>query len=150
MLTSTERMTIAANIAEREGGVVNHPSDPGGLTKFGISQRTYPDLDILRLTKAQAVAIYLRDYLHKYQLHELTNARNAEIVCDWLVNGGGVKLIQRAVKVEEDGIIGPVTLAAIDAADPHQLLLSRLDYYVSLAAHPFLRGWVSRLRSLGL
>lgn len=150
MLTTAERMTIAANIVEREGGVVNHPSDPGGLTKYGISQRVYPDLDIRHLTRAQAVAIYLRDYLHKYRLHELTNARNAEIVCDWLVNGGGVKRIQRAVKVEEDGIMGPVTLAAIDAADDHNLLLSRLDYYVGLTAHPFLRGWVNRLRSLGL
>ena len=150
MLTPTERMTIAANIVEREGGVVNHPQDPGGLTKFGISQRAYPDLNILSLTKAQAVAIYLRDYLHKYRLHELTNARNAEIICDWLVNGGGVRRIQRALKVAEDGVMGPDTLQAIDAADSHQLLLSRLDYYVSLAAHPFLRGWVSRLRSLGL
>jgi len=150
MLTPTERMTIAANIVEREGGVVNHPKDPGGLTKFGISQRAYPDLDILSLTKAQAVAIYLRDYLHKYRLHELTNARNAEIVCDWLVNGANISKLQRLLKVTEDGTIGPETLKAIDTIDSHALLLGRLDYYVGLVPHPFLRGWVNRLRSLGL
>jgi lysozyme family protein len=45
-----------------EGGYVNHPGDPGGETKFGISKRAYPALDIKALTLGQAKAIYRRDY----------------------------------------------------------------------------------------
>lgn len=152
MLTPTERVRIVDAIIEREGGskVTNHPSDPGGLTKFGISQRAYPDLDIRSLTREKAVAIYLRDYLHKYKLHEMTNARNAEILCDWLVNGTSVKRIQRALKVTEDGVIGRETLNAANAADPHDLLIARLNYYASITGHPFIKGWIHRLIQLGL
>ena len=45
-----------------EGGYVNDPADPGGETKFGISKRAYPQLDIKSLTLDQAKAIYRRDY----------------------------------------------------------------------------------------
>lgn len=150
MLTPAERMAIVSNIVDREGGVVNHPSDPGGLTKYGISQRAYPDVDIRGLTREGACAIYLRDYLHKYRLHEMTHRRNAEILCDWLVNGASIKKIQRTLKVTEDGVIGRETLDAANKADPHDLLLARLHYYVSLTNHPFIKGWVHRLIQLGL
>ena len=49
-------------LLELEGGYVNHESDPGGATRYGISQRSYPNLDIENLTKAQAISIYRRDY----------------------------------------------------------------------------------------
>lgn len=150
MLTGQQRLTIVMQIIEREGGLVDHKSDPGGLTKYGISQRAYPHLDIRNLTRSEAVHIYLRDYLMKYRLHELSNAQNAEIVCDWLVNGASVKLIQKAVGVTQDGVIGTDTLKAIDQADPRDLLIARLDYYVALVKHPFLKGWVKRLKDLGL
>ena len=45
-----------------EGGYVNDPDDPGGETKYGISKRSYPTLDIRDLTKDQAIAIYYRDF----------------------------------------------------------------------------------------
>ena len=45
-----------------EGEYSNDPNDPGGETKWGISKRAYPDLDIRNLTKADALAIYFRDY----------------------------------------------------------------------------------------
>ena len=49
-------------VLEEEGGYVNHPSDPGGETKFGISKRSYPDVDIKNLTKPEAIEIYRNDY----------------------------------------------------------------------------------------
>lgn len=156
MLTSYQRTAIVEGVIEREvgsskdGGLVDHPADPGGLTKWGISQRAYPDLDIRNLTKADAVFIYQRDYLVRFKLHELSNIQNAEIVMDWLVNGGSVKLVQRAVGVTQDNVMGPETLAAIDAVNPRVLLMARLDYYVSIVKHPFLAGWVNRLKHLGL
>ena len=152
MLTQDQQLAIVSGIIEREGGLVHHPSDPGGLTKYGISQRAYPLLEIRQLTKADAVAIYLNDYLRHYQLHKLQSPRNAEIVCDWLVNSGPliIKPLQRTLRVEPDGVIGPQTLTAIDGADARDLLRARLDYYLSIVSHPFLKGWVHRLYQLGL
>lgn len=151
-LTQVQQLAIVYGIIEREGGMVEHPKDPGGLTKYGISRRAYPDLDIRNLTKADAVTIYLRDYLRKYNLHQLQSVANAEIVCDWLVNSGplAIKPLQQALRVTADGVIGPNTLTAIDGADTRTLLRARLDYYVSVASHPFLKGWVHRLYQLGL
>lgn len=150
MLTSFQRTAIIQGIIEREGGLINHPSDPGGLTKYGISQRAYPDLDIKNLTIADAVHIYQRDYLTKYRLHELSNVQNAEIVLDWLVNGISIRALQKALRVTQDNVMGTQTLAAIDQADPRDLLMARLDYYVAIVRHPFLKGWVARLKLLGL
>lgn len=152
MLSSYQRTAIIEGIIEREGGaiVVDHPKDPGGLTKWGISQRAYPDVNIRALTKADAIFLYQRDYLIKHRLHELSNVQNAEIVLDWLVNGAPITRIQQAVGATPDGVIGTQTLAAIDAVHPRDLLVARLDYYVSLVKHPFLKGWVNRLKHLGL
>jgi len=47
---------------KHEGGYVNHPADPGGETKWGISKRAYPDLDIGNLTPLDAANIYAKDY----------------------------------------------------------------------------------------
>jgi lysozyme family protein len=49
-------------ILEKEGGYVNHPNDPGGETKYGISKRAYPNVDIKNLTIEQAKRIYYNDY----------------------------------------------------------------------------------------
>ena len=151
-LTQVQQLAIVYGILEREGGVVDHPSDAGGLTKYGISQQAYPTLDIRALTKADAVTIYLRDFVRHYQLHQLQSVTNAEIVCDWFVNSGplAIKPLQRALRVTVDGRMGPETLTAIDGADPRTLLRARLDYYVSIVSHPFLKGWVNRLYQLGM
>lgn len=152
MLTPDQQHAIVEGIIDREGGLSDHPEDPGGLTKWGISQRAYPKLNIATLTRADAAAIYLRDYLRKYKLHELSNAQNAEIVCDWIVNSGPIiiKTLQRVLRVTPDGQIGAQTLRALNMADPRVLLNARLDYYIRLVNHSFLQGWVNRLRKLGL
>lgn len=152
MLSPEQIRLIVDGIIEREGGLTDDPRDRGGLTKWGISQRAYPELDIATLTRAEAAKIYERDYLRRYKLHELSNVQNAEIVCDWIVNCGPIvlKTLQRVLKVTPDGQVGVQTLRAIDAARPKTLLDARLDYYLRLADHPFLLGWVNRLRKLGL
>lgn len=60
-------------VLPHEGGYVNDPKDPGGETKYGISKRKYPNVDIKNLSDLDAVAIYRRDYwdrnfLDKYSL----------------------------------------------------------------------------------
>lgn len=51
-----------AIVLEREGVLSDDKNDPGGITKYGISKRAYPALDIASLTKDQAIAIYRKDY----------------------------------------------------------------------------------------
>lgn len=150
MLTAEQQQAIASGIIDREGGLSDHPSDKGGLTKFGISQRAYPDLNIPALTRAQAQALYIKDYIRAYKLHELSNVQNAEILADAFVNGFPLKRLQRLLRVTPDGTIGPQTLHAMDAVSAKQLLDWRLDWYVQIVGHPFLAGWVNRLRKLGL
>ena len=135
--------------------MVEHPKDPGGLTKYGISRRAYPDLDIRNLTKADAVTIYLRDYLRKYHLHQLQSVTNAEIVCDWLVNSGplAIKPLQQALRVTADGVIGPQTLAAVNQFTAESLRLrvlsQRLRFMAALPTWPsFGRGWANRIAEL--
>lgn len=70
-----------------EAGLVDDPKDPGGLTKYGISQRQYPKVDIRNLTLEDAKAIYLRDYWNAHGLDSLEYGK-ALIVFDCAVNGG--------------------------------------------------------------
>ncbi len=67
-----EEFAKAANdlLDNWEGGYVDDPADPGGETNFGISKRSYPDLDIKALTRDEAIAIYYRDFWQKYKLEE--------------------------------------------------------------------------------
>jgi len=152
MLSQDQQHAIVQGILDREGGLVDHPSDPGGLTNFGISQRSYPDTDIRALTRADAADIYLRDYLRRHSIHLMTNPTNAELMCDWLVNSGAtaIRSVQHTLRLSVDGILGPKTRTAVDAMSTKDLLHARLNFYLGLVAHPFLKGWVHRLYQLGL
>lgn len=70
-----------------EGGYVNDPVDPGGETKYGISKRSYPDVDIPNLTLEKAQAIYERDYWLKCGCDKLPHPMNI-IIFDSAVNHG--------------------------------------------------------------
>ena len=60
-----------SHVLAAEGGLVNDPKDPGGVTKFGISQRSYPALNIRELTPDDAKALYQRDYWAPIQGEDL-------------------------------------------------------------------------------
>lgn len=98
---------------EIEGGYVNDPHDPGGETKCGISKRAYPDLDIANLTDDAIAAIYYRDYWCKAHCDDISeNIRLPMFDC--AVNQGvgtAIHLLQRLVRVEQDGRFGPATAA---------------------------------------
>ena len=88
-----------------EGGLSDHPQDPGGLTKYGISRRAYPDLDIRRLTMDDVIEIYRRDYWNPVCGTDLP-ASLALLVFDSAVNQGvgtAARLLQKAVGVTADG-----------------------------------------------
>jgi len=75
------------NVLGREGGYANNPADRGGETKYGISKRSYPNLDIANLTKEEAAAIYKRDYWDGMNIDQLPPEMR-EVVFDAAVNQG--------------------------------------------------------------
>ena len=139
-------------VLENEGGYVNHPSDPGGETKHGITKRQYPDLDIASLTIDQAKEIYRRDYWAAVKGDSLPD-QIASVVFDCAVNQGpgrAIKFMQAALGVSADGIIGPRTLAAANSVSPAlfvtRMMAERALHYASLSTFDvFGKGWMRRL-----
>lgn len=143
---------LIERVLSHEGGYVNHPKDPGGETNWGIAKRSYPDLNIRMLTRAQAIAIYKRDFWDRVQGDKLP-PEFAFQAFDAAVNhgiGNAVRWMQRAAGVADDGIIGPVTLAAIKRTPASDLVLLfnavRLEFYTMLSTWPtFGKGWTRRV-----
>lgn len=138
-----------------EGGYVNHPNDPGGETKFGISKRSYPHIDIKSLTKEQAIAIYKQDFWDKCKIEKLPPPLRL-IVFDCAVNQGqgtAIKLLQKAIRFDEDGVLGPKTLEAVHAL-PVELVIreyakKRLNRYFDTKNFDVMgEGWVNRLMDI--
>jgi lysozyme family protein len=136
----------------------NVPGDPGGPTKYGIDQRSHPTVNIRALTKDKAKEIYRTDYWRAIAGDQL-QTRTAWAVMDSAVNCGtkqAVRWLQRALNVEDDGRLGPVTLAAAAASPDGPVAMSVLrqrgDHYLALGKRPqfrkFLKGWMNRNESL--
>jgi lysozyme family protein len=153
-------------VVGHEGGYTANPADPGNWTggrcgagachgtNFGISAAAYPQLDIAALTLEQAQDIYRRDYWDRVQCGKLP-ASLALLVFDAAVTNGvarAARWLQAAVKVPQDGTIGPATLAAIEAQTGNGFRLcaefqaTRLIFMAGLATwKTFGEGWARRL-----
>lgn len=141
-------------LIQREGGYVNDPADPGGETKFGISKRSYPALDIPNLTEDTAREIYFVDFWQPAGCDGMPQVV-AEVVFDFAVTSSvrrSVRALQQAAGVTIDGDVGPKTLAAVaGAADlvAARFTLIRMAYYADLAMkqkkhQKHLAGWIRR------
>ena len=148
-------------VLEHEGGYVNDPDDPGGETNYGISKRSYPDVDIANLTQPQAVEIYQRDFWDK-QWNLILSQDLSTALLDASVNMGraaAVKLLQRAANkaycrdmLTVDGVVGAKTIAALNEASEdvlREFRASRSMFYIDLAWNQptmkkFLPGWIRR------
>ena len=107
-------------------------------TKYGISAMTYPDLDIKNLTLLQAKQIYKRDWWDKINADQINPALVFQ-VWDFAINAGmgtAKRKLQLAVGVLDDGIIGNLTIQAINKAELNDILLKfnteRLKKYTSI------------------
>jgi len=135
-----------------EGGYVNNPADPGGETNWGITKRSYPALDIKNLTQDDAKAIYKRDFWDRCRCEDLS-PQLAFALFDCAVNSGNgqaVKLLQKCVGVEEDGVMGPATIRAVEAGYSNtitaQFLGHRLQFMTNLRPwDTFSKGWARRI-----
>lgn len=145
-------------VLKHEGGYVFNRNDPGGETKYGISKRAYPHLDIKSLTAEQAGEIYRRDYWDKCRCDEMPYAV-ALMVFDAAVNSGikrAGQWLQEAIRTAEnmrlvvDGIIGPVTLGALRQCDEGRVIECyariRNGFLQRLRTFAFFgRGWSRRV-----
>lgn len=140
---------MIAQILELEGELSMDPDDPGnwtggakGLgdlkgTKYGISAAAFPSLDIQGLTRAKAIEIYAREYYHNPGIDKLCPALQLTTLDAVIQHGsgsskaardGGIRFLQRALKVPDDGEIGPQTVAAAAAVDPLPVAVRALSY----------------------
>lgn len=148
---------------KHEGGYVNNPNDSGGETHWGITKRSYPDLDIKNLTRDQAIEIYRRDFWRPIY-NKITGISVAAKVFDMAVNMGHVsahRCVQRACvqngcNVATDGAFGGGTLFAVNSIEVNRLIrdikLNAVMHYYDLAKRrpkdrAFLLGWIGRALS---
>lgn len=138
-----------------EGGYVNDARDAGGETRWGISRRAFPDVDIKTLTREAAAAIYRREFWDQVQAERLPPG--LRYVCfDTAVHAGqaqAVRWLQRAVDELQDGKLGPLTLlAALQSPVDRtrgRILGYRLEAMTGLSSWPaFSRGWARRIAAL--
>ena len=152
-----------AAVLVHEGGFVNNPKDPGGMTNLGCTKAVWEehcghpvDEKAMRsLTPNDVGPLYKRKYWDKVLGDELP-AGVDYAVFDTAINSGpgrAAKILQACVGVEPDGGIGPKTLAAVRAADPKQLVQDyakrRLSFMMDIPAWAtFGKGWTRRVNEV--
>lgn len=139
-----------------EGGYSNNPVDPGGETMWGITARTARQAGYMGamrdLPQSTAKQIAKNQYWDTVRADELPEGIRFDVF-DTSYNSGpkqAIRLLQRAVWVEDDGVIGPKTLAAVAAHDVRQTSMrfnaQRIRLFVSLPTFgAFGKGWMNRV-----
>ena len=165
-MSKPSNFDLALKVVRRwEGGLVDHPSDPGGITKWGISLRFLRAIkldingdgvingqDVQYLTEQEVKRLY-HNYFWSKCYCDFLPVGVSLAVFDCGVNQGPLRakrFLQKALKVKVDGKIGPITLAAADKADSTELLgefmVRRALHYSSLTNMiVFGLGWFRRL-----
>ncbi len=162
---------LALKLFPMEGLFNSDPVDHGGPTNRGITLSTWPwvgwdkdgdaDIDIADirlLTADDALEVLKKHYWDRWRADEIRNQKVADILVDWLWCSGrwGIIIPQRILGVPADGVVGPVTLQAVNRANPYRFLIkvynSRVAFIVNLikkdpSQSRFERGWYNRLNT---
>jgi len=152
-----------AAVLVHEGGFVNNPKDPGGMTNLGCTKATWEDhcghpvdeKTMRALTPSDVGPLYRQKYWNKVCGDDLPVGVDY-VVFDAAINSGpgkAAKWLQACVGVEPDGGIGPKTLAAVRAFDREQLIddycKRRLSFMMDLSTWPtFGKGWARRVNEV--
>lgn len=153
-------------LMHHEGGYVDHPRDPGGATKYGVTIHTMKELgldidgdgdvdrdDVKLLTYQDVAPIVKLRYWDAVKGDDLPTGVDWA-VADWAYNSGPsipAKALQRIVNAKPDGMIGPKTVEAVKAKNPSDVIEALYDkreaFYKSLSTYEtFGRGWSRRNR----
>jgi len=143
-----------------EGGFSNHPSDPGGMTNLGVTKATWEnwvgresdEAEMRGLTPEKVEPLYKKKYFDAVRGDELPMGLDY-LMFDFAVNAGAgraIKTLQTAVGVTPDGGFGSMTMAAVQAVDPNELIerfsQAKEDFYRSLTTFAtFGKGWLNRV-----
>jgi lysozyme family protein len=162
---------IVPFILKWEGGFVQDPYDLGGATNKGVTLKTYeaycfrkgypkPTAERLKnIPDSHWNEIIKTMYWDRWKADEIKSQSVANILVDWVWASGvyGIKLPQKILGVEIDGIVGPVTIQAVNSRDPKELFdaikQERIDYIDRICkARPqnerFRKGWLNRLNDI--
>ena len=147
-------------VLQHEMGYVHHPLDPGGRTNLGVTQRVWEDYvghkvdeqTMRNLTKELVAPLYRKEYWDAVHGDKLPCGADY-LAFDFAVNAGAfrsIKTIQRALNITADGIIGPVTVKAIQDTNAEEFINNFTDakenFYKGLANfQTFGRGWFNRV-----
>ena len=143
-----------------EGGYVNNPADPGGMTNLGVTKATWEnwvgresdEAEMRGLTPEKVEPLYKKKYWDAVRSDELPVGLDY-LLFDFAVNAGAgraIKTLQTAIGVTPDGGFGPMTMAAVQAVDPVELIerfsQAKEDFYRSLTTFStFGKGWLNRV-----
>ncbi len=153
----------------RKRGWSDDPDDPGGATMIDVTLTTYTAYckrkgrraptksDLRAISFAEWCEILKTMYWDRCRGDEIDSQGVAEMIVDWVwASGPGVlKNVQRLLGTTPDGIVGPKTVAAINASDPSALFeslrsLRERHYRQCKGSWKYLRGWLRRLNALHL
>lgn len=165
-------------VLKNEGGYVDDPDDSGGATKYGISLQflkncfkngsIYADInsdgkidknDIIEMDLGKARYLYYQEFWTS--VNSIPDDDIAIKVFDTAVNigtGNAIKLLQKALGVEKDGILGPITINAIKKGNKNKILMDFVEalscHYYKIAfwnrpkSEKYIRGWIARAKRL--
>ena len=152
-----------AAVLDHEGGFVNHPADPGGMTNLGCTKKVWEEWcgresnekEMRELTKQDVSPIYKQKYWDKIQGDYLP-AGVDYVVFDCAINSGpgrAAKFLQQVVGATQDGAIGPGTLGAVEAIPAAEIVVRysavRLGFLQGLATwETFGKGWERRVEEV--
>lgn len=154
-------------ILQWEGGFVDDPVDTGGATNKGVTLKTFRRFygrgasveQLRRITDEQWLHIFRTGYWDRWRADEIVDQSVAEMLVDWVWCSGvhGIKNPQRVLGVAPDGVVGPITIGAVnDHPSPRELFRlikrSRLDFIDRIcrsnpADERFRKGWTNRIES---
>ena len=150
-------------LLKHEGGFVNHPQDPGGMTNLGVTKRVWQDYvkrevdesEMRSLTPEAVAPLYRGMYWDAVRADSLPSGVDL-VTFDCAVNAGprqAAKFLQRAAGVKDDGAIGPATLEAVRGRDSKEMIESfseqRLNFLKALPTFStFGKGWTRRVEEV--
>lgn len=160
---------LAPTIFKWEGGFVDDPLDRGGATNKGVTLSTWKQCgydkdgdddidvdDLKKLTLSDATIVLKKYYWDRWRADQINNQSVANILVDWVWGSGvhGIKIPQRILGVESDGVVGPKTIQALNSLDQSELFkkiwLARKDFLNGIvqrnpSQQRFIKGWLNRL-----
>lgn len=168
---STRFQYCLAKVLGHEGGLSDHKADRGGLTNFGVTQKTYDDFRAMRGMHKQGVERIDIDEVEMIYMGYWRDCKADRMpepldlfVFDCAINSGparAIKLLQRALGIPADGLWGPQTIDALQEEISagrvdelcHIYLNEREGWYHEIVARDdsqgvFLKGWINRLTNL--